>query len=114
MNSSEKDILWRTLGKEISLQFSLPSRDMISYEQIIDTLAGCIRPLLDKDFTQLINILYRVDVPEKKVADRIHLHPDKDAALLIADLILERTLQKIQSRQQFSNRSTNIPEEDKW
>jgi hypothetical protein len=41
-------------------------------------------------------------------------HPAQDAATIIADLIIERQLQKIKSRRQFSRRDDNISEEDKW
>lgn len=114
MIPSEKDILLETLVKEIDPQLSLPARKIISYQQILEWLAGYIRPLLDKNFDQLINILYRIDVPERKVTDMLNTHPDKDAAYMIASLILERTLQKIQTRQQFSNPDTDISDEEKW
>lgn len=114
MMPSEKDILLETLAKEIDPQLSFPAKNIISYQQILEWLAAYIRPLLDKDFNQLINILYRIDVPEQKVADMLNTHPDKDAGYMIASLILERTLQKIRTRQQFSSRDKNIPDEDKW
>ncbi|MBK8141653.1 MAG: hypothetical protein IPK57_11990 [Chitinophagaceae bacterium] len=38
----------------------------------------------------------------------------ENAAALIADLIIERQLQKIKSRQQFRQRDNSINENDKW
>ena len=38
----------------------------------------------------------------------------ENAATLIADLIIERQLQKIKSRQQFRQRDNSINENDKW
>jgi len=38
----------------------------------------------------------------------------ENAATLIANLIIERQLQKIKSRQQFSQRDNDIDDEEKW
>lgn len=111
---SEKDILLEMLVREIDPQLSLPAKNIISYQQLLEWLSAYIRPLLDKNINQLINILYRMDVSEQKVSEMLTAHPDKDAGSLIAGLILERTLQKIQTRQQFSNPNANISDDEKW
>lgn len=110
----QKDRLLEVLEEETDLRFSLPPEGVISYQQIREKLAEHIRFLLNKDFNQLIYILYRVDVPEQKVTEMLHNHPEQDAGSMIAGLILERTLQKVHTRQQFSNSGRNIPDDEKW
>jgi hypothetical protein len=41
-------------------------------------------------------------------------HPDLDAGVIIADLIIERQLQKIKSRREFPTRDNNIDDSEKW
>ncbi|TAN20999.1 MAG: hypothetical protein EPN37_00915 [Chitinophagaceae bacterium] len=110
----QKDRLLEVLEEETDLRFSLPLNGVIAYRQIAEKLAAHIRFLLDKDFNQVIYILYRVDVPEQKVTEMLHNHPEQDAGSMIAGLILERTLQKIHTRQQFNNSHGNIPDDEKW
>ncbi len=73
-----------------------------------------VNALIEKDFQSLVSILYRMDVSEKKLTTMLNEQPDKNAAETIVDLMIERQLQKIKSRQQFSNRDENIDENEKW
>lgn len=73
-----------------------------------------VNALIEKDFQSLVSILYRMDVSEKKLTTMLNEQPDKNAAETIVDLMIERQLQKIKSRQQFSKRDENIDENEKW
>jgi len=73
-----------------------------------------ISHLIQSDFNRLISSLYRLDVSETKLKTLLQQNPAGDAAIIITDLIIERQLQKIKSRRQFSRRDDNINEEDKW
>lgn len=77
-------------------------------------LAETINELLQTGFDTLVSILYRMDVSEEKLKAVIQENPGKDAGLLIADLMIERQLEKIKSRQQNRQRDNDINEEDKW
>ena len=66
------------------------------------------------DFDKLVMMLYRLDINETKLRKILNENPSQDAGNMIADLIIERQLQKIKSRQQFSQRDNNISEEEKW
>ena len=61
-----------------------------------------------------MGILYRIDVNERKLKYLLQENVGEDAAFIIADLIIERQIEKIKSRQQFSRRDDNISEEEKW
>ena len=63
-------------------------------------LAGFINDLVANDFEQLLRILYRVDIDELKLRTVLHQNPDRDAGGLIAELMIERQLQKIHSKKQ--------------
>jgi len=73
-----------------------------------------INHLIRSDFNRLISSLYRLDVSETKLKNLLQQNRAEDAAAIITDLIIERQLEKIKSRRQFSRRDDNISEEDRW
>lgn len=73
-----------------------------------------INDLLVNNFKELIQVLYRVDVAEIKLKRLLNENKGKDAALIIADLIIERLQQKINSRNQFKMDIGFIPDDEKW
>jgi hypothetical protein len=76
-------------------------------------LAATINQLIQTDFARLINILYRLDVSESRLKQLLQQEPDANAGELIANLMIERQLEKIASRKRFSA-SNNIPDDEKW
>jgi hypothetical protein len=84
------------------------------FDQQIDELAFAINNLLTANFDRLISILYRMDVSEVKLRQLLSDHPAEDAGKLIANLMVERQVQKIRSRQQFKKTDTDIDENEKW
>lgn len=72
-----------------------------------------IRELINKDFEQLVQVLYRIDVSEKKLKETLKTHSDQDAAVLIADLIIARQAEK-KSVRNNDKRNNDIREEDRW
>lgn len=75
-------------------------------------LAAYITNLINHHPHQLIGLLYRVDISEQRIRQLLKQHDD--AGRLIADLIIERQLQKIQLRRQFIQQANDIPEDEKW
>lgn len=59
-----------------------------------------IEELVQRDLEKLKWILYRIDVNEKKLHETLQ-HSDADAATVMADLIIERQIQKAESRKKF-------------
>jgi len=99
----QKDIV-QTFGDALQMQTSAT----LFREQ----LAEYINALIVSDFEKLVNLLYRLDVSEKKL--RTLLSSAVNAGVLIADLIIERQLQKLQSRRQFNKPAEDIAEAEKW
>ena len=95
-----------------SLEISLP--DTISSEELREKLIVHINHLINHDFEKLVFYLYRIDVNETKMKILLEQKEGENAAGLIADLIIERQVEKIKSRQQFSQRDNDIDEKEKW
>jgi len=67
-------------------------------EKIREHLRERVAELMENDFDLFVNTLYRIDVPEPKIRAAFN---DKDKSTLnqkIADLILERELQRVRTR----------------
>ncbi len=92
----EKDFLIRD---NISL---IPAADLVSLEEFKNYLTEKLKLLLDEKFDTLVNILYRIDISEKKL---IQLFSGKNRDSIpaeLADLIIERQLQKIRLRKLYN------------
>jgi hypothetical protein len=80
----------------------------------LNELAGYINRLILSDFSKLVYILYRIDVSEQKLKIILQEHPNEDAGLIIAQLIVDRLQQKAESRKKFNRPPNDIPEDEKW
>jgi hypothetical protein len=94
-----------------SLEIDLPEN--ISFDLLKERLSSQINFLIQSDFQKLVSILYRVDVNESKLIHLLKENQGFDAANIITDLIIERELQKIRSRQEHRN-NENISDDEKW
>ena len=72
-----------------------------------------INHLLLHDFNKLVQILYRADVDEKKLKELLQQGKDTDAAIIIADLLIQRQEEKVKTKEAFKS-NDSIPDEDKW
>jgi len=72
-----------------------------------------VNDLVETDFNQLIQLLYRVDVNENKLKKLLSDNPHTDAAVLITDLLIERQLEKMRLRASSKNQD-DIADEEKW
>ncbi|MFI5131412.1 MAG: hypothetical protein ACHQFX_15530 [Chitinophagales bacterium] len=93
------------------LEITLGGNDFTTNKKM---LAERINVLIQNDFQKLISILYRLDVSEEKLKFLLKENIESDAGVIITDLIIERQMQKIKSRQQFSQRDDNIDDSEKW
>lgn len=107
----ENSKLILSLNKDLALE--LP--DKISLEEIKDQLSQKINTLIETDFQRLVFLLYRIDINETKLKNLLKEYAEENAGNIIAELIIERQMQKIKSRQQFNQQdNNNIDENDKW
>jgi len=73
-----------------------------------------INSLIKDDFNLLIQILYRIDVNEARLKQVLKDNPNEDAGKIIAALLIERQLQKINTKEQFKRKNDNFFEDEKW
>ena len=83
------------LGTESGL---LQSGDL---EMLRQKLIEVINMLLHKDFHRLVNAMYRLDINEKSFRDVISGMHSPNVAARLAELVINRELEKIKSRKEF-------------
>lgn len=98
-------------SKDITEVSTLITRDLglIESELIaldsVDTfknkLTNIIRYLLDKDFEKLLHAMYRIDINEEKLKTVLASESPEDVAPNLASLIIERELQKVETRRRY-------------
>lgn len=104
--SSSKDLIsgLTLFEKDFQLEKSylnLEGRKEIAYDQAFLLIMRVVEDLMTKDFKQLINVLYRIDVSEEKLKEALALSTDNPASV-ITKMILERQLQKVETRKKYS------------
>ena len=67
-----------------------------------EDLANAINELIKKDFSKLVQLLYRIDVSEAKLKYILQAHPNEDAGKLIATVVIERLAATKKAREMFS------------
>ena len=77
-------------------------------------LAALLNEMILHDFEALLQLLYRVDVPEQKVKQLLRQQPETDAGLLLAGMLIKRQQEKEVLRQKFQSDNTGIADEDRW
>ena len=90
---------------EISeLDSLIPAGDFKTLDEFKAYLADKLALLLDNKYDTLINILYRIDVAEDKLSKLFTEQNHDYIPTALADLIIERSLQKVRFRQKYKNR----------
>lgn len=110
MQSSAADIQQaiQSAHSELQLPARLNNDDALKAD-IIDK----INQLLSDDFNRLISILYRLDINEETLKQRLAAVEGNNAATIIAEMIIARQLQKIESRNSFKTEAPT-DENEKW
>ncbi len=87
----------------IKKDFDLVDKDALAFSNIHklrDWLAHEIQLLMDRDFHQFVNMLYRIDIEEQKTREAF---ASDDPPRSLANLIIERELQKVDTRKRYRN-----------
>jgi hypothetical protein len=96
---------------DVSNTFALP-KTVTTKDDLLKLLTPHIDQLINHDFNRLITFLYRLDIDENRL--RQLLAPsDTAAAEVIASLIIERQLKKIEARKLF-RAGKDIPDDERW
>jgi len=81
----------------------IPSIDQVSLEEFRNYLTEKLKYLLDEKFDTLVNILYRIDINEKKLSELFSGQNRDFIPASLANLIIERQLQKIRLRNLYKD-----------
>jgi hypothetical protein len=98
----------------VNEEMAIDLPEKISFNEIRDKLSEYINNLIVNDFQKLVALLYRIDISEPRLKKLLEEENHEDAGKVIADLIIERQLQKIKSRQQFKQKSEDIDDTERW
>jgi hypothetical protein len=110
--------LCRMPDKDSNNEFLFQQLQTLDEKEILaanfrEPLSRLINDLINNDFEKLVQFLYRLDIDEKKLRKILEANAGQDAGEMIAELVIERQLQKIKSRNEFK-RDENIDENEKW
>lgn len=89
-------------------------KESISEEDLVKRLAAIVESWIEKDFNHLVEILYRVDINEKVLKDKLNNAAIGDTGEIIARLLLERQKQKLALRNRLHFSKEDIPEDERW
>ena len=102
--------LIQQINKELSIDLS----EQIDEQQLISQLETYVNQLIVHHFEQLVSLLYRIDVSENKITQVLQQQAGEDAAKLITRLIIERQLQKVESRKHYTRKFPEADDDEKW
>ncbi len=104
LRSEEIFSLQKSVSKDFIKSDSLsliPNNDFERLEEFRKYLAEKMKDLLDKNYSLLINTLYRIDISEKQLAVLFSNKNKESIPEKLADLIIERQIQKIEFRRRY-------------
>ena len=100
----------KTISQVISKDFQvdetkslIPVSDLSTLEEFKEYLKEKLTYLLENRYDNLINILYRIDINEKKLLELFSGKSHDNIPEKLAELIIERQLQKLRFRQQYKS-----------
>jgi hypothetical protein len=96
----ENIILNELIHKDLQLEEdeALIKDEHIDLSTLHEKLSLLVAYLLENDMHRLLNAMYRLDVSEIKFHEAMHSDSKQAAAIRIADLIIEREMQKVKTR----------------
>ncbi len=93
------------LGELISKDLRLEDHEaLLAHDDVPDLgsihrkLSLLVAYLMEHDMHRLVNAMYRLDVSEAKFNEAMESESKEEAAIRVADLIIEREMQKVKTR----------------
>ena len=102
-------LLLEDIRKKLESATSISDMDLFKAE-----LAIKVNHLLNNNFAGLIQILYRIDIDEKKLKASLESRKEEPAGDVIADTMIQRVANTIAAKKEFKTSSENIDEDLKW
>ena len=85
-------------------------------QEVLETaLAEKVNALIEGNFDQLLQLLYRIDINEQRLRRLLVENEGEDAGLIIARLIIQRQWEKIESRRKYrQDTDAGAEGEERW
>lgn len=101
MEKEGYNILSELITKDLQLdeeESLIVSEESVDLNTIHKKLGMLVAYLLENDMHRLLNAMYRLDVSEAKFHDAMQAESKEEAISQIANLIIEREMQKVKTR----------------
>lgn len=79
----------------------IPSADLESLDEFKKYLTDKLKILIDEKFDMLVNILYRIDINEKKLSELFSGKNRESIPASLAQMIIDRQFEKIRLRKLY-------------
>ncbi len=106
----DNELLYK-VAQDIGSNWELQLPGTVTEQQFLELLAAKISRLIEKQPETFFQLMYRLDIPEKKLHAVLG---DMDAIDKIARLVFDRQLEKARSRQQYRNNTGDIDKNLEW
>jgi hypothetical protein len=83
------------------MQIDFPNDINWAYDELFNQLETHVSRMLVENDRMLLSLLYQIDVSEKKIHIEAQKRPDKPLHHIVTELILDRELRKVLTRNYF-------------
>ncbi len=101
------------IALELQVITGIPAITGTTHESLKKALSEKVNSLINEDFPALVQLLYRMDIPEQRLRMLLEGKRDENAADIIAEMMIERQLQKIEVRKSF-RKENDVSENESW
>jgi len=109
---ASNQLIAEVIGQLDNFKLTLPGQ-IISLQELKKLLSEMINQLVSNDFSRLVSILYRLDISERKLKELLKTATDKSAGDIIAEMIIDRQIERIRTRNSMA-KDDNYCDEEKW
>ena len=104
MNKSDIVLSYELIKSNFRIEKDIPGGVELSFDWLLNWLADEVGSLMDEDFSAFLNVCYRIDLEEQKVKEILTLESPNAIPRELSRYIIQRQLQKIESRRKYSDR----------
>lgn len=92
------------LQKELSKHWGIEPSGEDSWEELKRNLKARLKELLNDEFNQLVNAMYRLDVSEARFNQALSAGNQDAIAEQLTEIVLNRELQRLETRRKYKDR----------
>ena len=87
--------------ESLGILIAFSGNEQTAYLELMDQLVPALQSLMSKDKQKLMRVLYKIDISEQKLTATSSRFPHMSMAEIIANLVIEREMQKAVTRRYF-------------